>query len=132
MRAEDNFQITVFDYLKRNGIYAFHIKNQGKWSPAYGRKLRQMGRRKGMLDLQCITAISEKLPRGVFMIECKRPPQRLPSGKLSKAQPRLEPEQVEVIGELAALGIPTLIVRSLDELDVALLSLGVSVRARVL
>lgn len=132
MRGEDNFQVLVFDYLARNGVYAFHIKNQGKWSPAYGRKLRRMGRRKGMLDLECITEISAKLPRGIFMVEVKRPPQLLPSGKLSKAAPRLEPEQIEVIGELAALGIPTLIVRSIEELDVALRALGVPLKARAM
>lgn len=132
MRGEDDLQVLVFEHLKRNGIYAFHIKNQGKWSPSYGRKLRRMGRRKGMLDLQCITEISEKLPRGIFMVECKHPPKRLPSGKMSEAKPRVEPDQVVVIGELGERGIPTLIVQSVEALDVALKALGVPLRGRVM
>lgn len=132
MRREDNLQVSVFDWLTRHGLYAFHIKNQGKWSPAYGAKLKRMGRRKGMLDLQVITEVSAVLPRGIFMIECKPPPAVLPSGKLSKAKPAVSEDQDKVIAELAARGIPTLIIRGVDELERALKHMGVPFRGRLM
>lgn len=130
MRPEDALQISVVDYLTRNNLFAFHIKNQGKWSAGYGRKLKRMGRKAGMPDLQVVTAQSDKLPRGVFMIECKAPPKRLRSGRLSQALPRVDKEQDAMMARLAALGIPTLIIRSLDDLELALIGLGVAVKTR--
>lgn len=130
MRPEDALQVAVIDYLTRNGLFAFHIPNQGHWSAAYGLKLKRMGRRAGMPDLQVICQQSAPLPRGVFMVECKAPPKRLRSGKLSSAKPRLDREQHETISQLAALGVPTLIIRSVDELELALLGLGLRIKTK--
>lgn len=132
MRAEDGFQITMFDYLTRKGVLAFHIKNQGKWSVAYGAKLKRMGRRKGMADLGCITEITPHLPRGMFMLECKRPPEMLKSGKRSQAKPKLSSEQEEVAALFAARGIPTIVVNNLDEAIAEMRKLGVPLKGRTL
>lgn len=130
MRPEDALQVAVVDYLTRNGLFVFHIPNQGSWSAAYGLKLKRMGRRAGMPDLQMICQQSDPLPRGVLMIECKAPPKRLRSGKFSAAKPRVDREQHEAISQLAALGIPTLIIRSIDELELALLGLGLRIKTK--
>ena len=132
MRAEDNFQITVADELRRAGLLFLHVKNQGKWSPQYGKRLNRMGRRKGALDLEVFTPVSEKLPRGIVWIECKRPPALLSSGKISKAKPRIDEDQEAFIAEVTALGMPVLIVRTLDELYSGMAGLGVPLRGRVM
>lgn len=131
-RSEDNFQITVADELRRANLFFIHVKNQGKWSPQYGKRLNRMGRRKGALDLQVFAEISDKLPRGIVWIECKRPPQVLPSGKVSKAKPRVDEDQEAFIAECTSRGMPVLVVRSLDELFAGMAGLGVPLRARAL
>ncbi len=130
-RHEDNFQIQVVDFLTRNGIYARHIKNQGRWSVAYGAKLNRMGRRKGTADLECITQINEHLPRGIFMLECKHPPRMLPSGKRSRVIPRLDRDQQDVADTLAKLGIPTICVNTLEDAERLIRAFGVPLRGRV-
>lgn len=132
-RPEDAFQITVVDFLERNGLYVRHIKNQGKWSAHYGRQLNRMGRKKGAADLECFTEITPDLPRGIFMLDTKRPPKRLPSGKLSKAVPKLDPAQQEVADLLLErFGIPTICVNTLDGAIDALKAMGVPLKGRSL
>ena len=132
MRPEDALQISVVDYLTRNNLFAFHIKNQGKWSAAYGAKLKRMGRKAGMPDLQVIAPQSDKLPRGILWIECKRPPQILPSVKVSKAKPRVDEDQEAFIADCTSRGMPVLIVRTLDELRAGMKALGVPLRGRAM
>jgi hypothetical protein len=131
-RPEDSLQISAVQYLRMNGIFCAHVKNQGKWSPQYGAKLNRMGRVAGMPDLLCLTDQSEKLRRGVFMIEFKKPPHRLKSGALSKAKPRFEPDQTATIAELAGRDVPVLIIRDLAALETALRGLGIPLKGRSL
>lgn len=119
-RAEDSAQVSIVAFLRANGLFCFHIKNQGKWSPAYGARLNAMGRVKGMLDLEVITPITEALPRGVFMIEVKSE-----KGSLSK-------DQRAVAATLAELGIPTVEARSINDVERALRAFGVPLKGRAL
>ena len=127
-RAEDALQIACADYLRGLGLSFLHVKNQGRWSPQYGHQLNRMGRRKGALDLIVFDVPTAKLPRGVFWIECKRPVARLKNGRLSKAKATLSDEQKDFIAEMAAMGMPTLIVRSLEDLHTGMRGLGVASR----
>jgi len=131
-RQEDSLQITVADELRAAGLFFLHVKNQGKWSPQYGKRLNRMGRRKGALDLEVFAEISDKLPRGILWIECKRPPQILPSGKVSKAKPRVDEDQEAFIADCTSRGMPVLIVRTLDELRAGMKALGVPLRGRAM
>lgn len=132
-RPEDAFQIALVGFLERNGLYVRHIKNQGKWSARYGAQLNRMGRKKGAADLECFTIITPQLPRGIFMLDAKRPPQILKSGKTSRAKPKLDPDQQEVADLLLSrFGIPTICVNTLDDAVEALKALGVPLRGRAM
>lgn len=132
-RREDAFQIALVGILEWNGVYVRHVKNQGKWSPQYGAKLNRMGRKKGAADLECFTEITPQLSRGIFMIDAKRPPRVLKSGRLSTAKPKLDEDQQEVADLLMArFGIPTLCVNTLDEAIVQIKALGVPLNGRAM
>lgn len=64
-------------------------------------------------------------------IECKAPPAKLKRGGVSKAKPRLNDAQAEVLPQLAVLGVPTIIVRDVDDAIAALSTLGATFRGRV-
>lgn len=130
-RAEDSFQVACADFLRGAGVSFLHVKNQGRWSPQYGKVLNRMGRRAGALDLLVFTEQSAKLPRGIFWVECKRPRQVLRSGRVSRAKADVSEEQRQFIAEMCAMGMPCLIVRSLDELQAGMAGLGVPMRGRV-
>lgn len=65
-------------------------------------------------------------------IECKAPPRKLKSGAKSKEKPRLNDAQQVVIPQLAELGVPTIIVRDVDDAIAALSTLGAKFRGRCL
>lgn len=88
----------------------FHCPNGGGRSKAEAGILKALGVRAGMPDL-CLV--------GDGRMVCLEIKSR--SGRLSTAQR-------ETIGRLAEAGVPTLIVRSLDEAIEALRSLGVPLR----
>lgn len=129
-RPEDNAQIAIVDFLRRAGLFVAHVKNQGKWSAHYGAMLNRMGRKKGMADLLVLTPITQALPRGAVMIECKHPPARLKDGTLSKAKVTLSDDQKDVAAELAALGVPTILARSIDDVERALSNMGVPLKGK--
>jgi hypothetical protein len=64
-------------------------------------------------------------------IECKAPATKLKSGAKSKAKPRFTASQEEVLPQLAALGVPTIVARDIDDAIAALSSLGAKFRGRV-
>jgi hypothetical protein len=68
--------------------------------------------------------------RALVAMELKAPPKPLKSGQPSKAKPRLSPEQRDVIAALGECGVPTLVVRDLDEAVKALTALGVPLKGR--
>lgn len=68
----------------------------------------------------------------VIGMEIKAPPGTLKSGGKSQAKPKLSPAQIDTIGALGKAGIPTLVVRDLNEAIEALKALGVPVRGRAL
>ncbi len=64
----------------------------------------------------------------VIGIEIKAPVGTLKSGSKSRAKPNLSQAQKDTIGALAEAGIPTIVVRSLDEAVEALRALGVPMK----
>lgn len=68
----------------------------------------------------------------VIGMEIKAPVGTLKSGDKSKAKPKLSDAQISTIGELAEAGIPTVIVRSVDEAIEALKALGVPLNGRTM
>ena len=72
------------------------------------------------------------LRTAVIAIELKAPPKPTKSGKPSKAKANLSDAQRDVIGALGQCGIPTLIVRDLNEAIDALKALGVPLKGKAL
>ncbi len=121
-RAEDSLQIGIVQWLRLHGYFVTHVPNTARRSPREGARFKEMGMVAGYPDL----IVHGKGGR-TWLIEVKAPPQRLKSGKLSEAKPNLSPEQRAVISDLAALGIPVLVARSIE--DVAKALKGMEMRA---
>lgn len=64
--------------------------------------------------------------------ELKKPPEMLPSGKVSKAKPRLSDEQAKMHKRLIAAGAKTAVCQSIAEVESFLRQYGVPLRASVL
>lgn len=104
----------------------WHTPNQGERPTQRIHGLRKaMGVRAGIPDL---FIAGEGRMIGV---ELKAPPAQLKRGP-SKAKPRLSEAQADTIAALAEAGIPTLVVRSWEELETALKAMGVPVKGRSL
>jgi len=69
--------------------------------------------------------------RVLIGLECKAPAETLKSGEKSKAKPNISPAQQATIGALATCGVPTIIVRDVDDAVAALSTLGATFRGRV-
>lgn len=122
----------------------FHPANGGGRSKAEAGVLKALGVLAGMPDLLVIgpkqTGIAaDGMARNGFMvdarliaIEVKAPPRKLKSGATSKAKPAVSDAQRDVIEQLGACGVPTLIARDLDETMDALRRIGVPLKGRTL
>lgn len=90
--------------------------------------LKTLGVRAGIPDLFVLGPNSK-----LIGVECKAPPrQPKDRARISRAKPRLSEAQVDTIGALGALGVPTIIVRDVDEAIRALTALGAPFRGRVM
>lgn len=136
---EQDFQIVLVKLLlgdPKRGVpgllpadwVLFSTKNHGEQKSRRMHGIhRAMGQLKGMSDV----VIVGPGPM-VFVLELKRPPAVLPSGKLSKAKPRASDDQVAVLERLAACGCHTLVSNNLDEILGWLKSNGCPLRGRVM
>ncbi len=122
-RSEDALQKSLVAWLRFNGLFVTHVPNTARRSPREGKRYRDMGMVAGYPDL-----IVHGQGGRTVLIEVKAPPARLKSGALSKARPRLSDDQEAILPQLAALGIPVLVARSIDDVEAALRGLGVPLR----
>lgn len=141
-RDEEKLQRALVAYLRAalpRPWLVFHPANGGGRSKAEAGILKAMGVLAGMPDLLVVgprTAIPLDSPVGnatlprLIALELKAPPKPLKRGGVSKAKPNVSDAQRDVIASLAACGVPTLIVRDVDEALRALTQLGVPLKAR--
>jgi hypothetical protein len=136
-RPEEALHRSVVAYLRATlpePWLVVHVPNGGGRSKAEAGILKAMGVLAGMPDLLVIGPL-DRLGRisiwpTVIAIELKAPPKMLKTGKPSQAKPAVSDAQRDVIAALGACGIPTLIVRDLDEAIRALRELGVPLKGR--
>ena len=119
----------------------WHTPNGGARSKAEAGMLKATGVKAGIPDLFVCGPdhIREETRAGVegvrwtapklIALELKAPPKLGPRGA-SKAKPRVSPAQREVINALAQCGVPTLVVRDVDEVLRQLAQMGVPLRGR--
>ena len=89
--------------------------------------LKAMGVRAGIPDLFVLG------PGPTLVgLEIKAPSATLKSGEKSKAKPSISDAQKSTIGALCACGVPTIIVRDVDDAVAALSTLGAKFRGRVM
>lgn len=105
--------------LPRGWLF-WHTPNGGGRSAAEAGILKALGTRPGMPDLFILGPGSR-----LIAIEVKAPAHELKRGGVSQAKPRISEEQHRVIAQLAANGVPTLIARSIDDVESALRNMGV-------
>lgn len=98
----------------------WHTPNGGGRSAAEAGILKALGTRAGMPDLFVLGPGSK-----LVAIELKAPPVRLKGGGLSKARPSVSNAQAAILGDLARLGVPTIVARSIDEVERGLIGVGV-------
>lgn len=147
-RPEQALQIKLVSTLRQllpKPWLVVHVRNQGEQRSkrAHG-ILKAMGVVAGFPDLLVIgpkqTGIAaDGMARNGFMVdakvialELKAPPKMLKSGEPSKAKPAVSDAQRDVIEALRQCGIPTIIVRSMDEAIEALKAMGVPLKGRAL
>lgn len=109
----------------------FAVPNGGGRSKAEAGVLKACGVLAGVPDLFVVGPYTQTpgIPR-VIALELKAPPKPLKSGAVSQAKPNVSDAQRDVIAALGACGVPTLIVRDVDEALRALTQLGVPLRGR--
>lgn len=126
-RPEQALQIALVAHLRAalpRPWIVFHPRNQGERRSARTHGIfKAMGLLAGIPDLFIVGP-----ERALIAIELKAPPKPLKRGGASKAKPRTSPEQDAVIADLAACGIPTLVVNNQAEAIRALTQLGVPLR----
>lgn len=105
--------------LPRDWLF-WHTPNGGGRSAAEAGILKALGTRAGMPDLFILGPGCQ-----LIAIEVKAPAPTLKRGGVSQAKPRVSEEQHRVIAQLGALGVPTLIARSIDDVESALRNMGV-------
>lgn len=104
----------------------WHTPNGGARSKAEAGILKAFGTRPGIPDLFIAG------PARLIAMELKAPPRALPSGRISKAKPRTSEAQDDTIEALAACGIETVVVRTMEEAETQLRALGVPLKGRIL
>ena len=130
-RPEEIVQRTLCDHLRLRlmppWIFWATPNQRGTRKVYEAQILKALGVRAGIPDLFILGPGSK-----LIGIECKSPPRALKSrARKSTAKARLSEAQEHTIGELAGLGVPTLIARNVDETIAALAALGVPFRGRV-
>lgn len=129
-RPEEHLHRLIVQYLNLSLPHPwifFHVPNQRGTRKAWEVKLLNgLGVRAGVPDL--FLAGEGK----VIGLEIKAPAASLKNGDKSQAKPRLSDAQKDTIGALAEAGIPTIVVRSLDEATEALKAMGVPLTGRTL
>lgn len=103
----------------------WHTPNGGGRSKAEAGILKALGTRAGMPDLFVLGPNSR-----LIALEVKAPPRRLRDGTKSRTAPAVSDAQRDVIAALGEIGVPTIIVRDLDEAIAALLRMGVPLTGR--
>ena len=147
-RPEEQLHRSLVAYLRMalpKPWLVLHVPNGGGRSKAEAGILKAMGVLAGMPDLLVIgpqpfmrphwDAPIGEIPRGerfpqIIALELKAPPKPLKRGGVSQAKPRLSDAQRDVIAQLAACGIPTLVIDNMDEAIRALTQLGVPLKGR--
>lgn len=110
--VEDRLQKSIVDWLRLcvpNSV-VFAVPNEGKRSFAQQARHKALGMLRGVTDLVLVTN------RGVFFIEVKGP------------KGRVSPEQDDFMGWCRSLGHGAAVVRSLDDVRLALKAWGVQHR----
>lgn len=142
-RPEESLQRALVAHLRARlpaPWLVLHVPNGGGRSKAEAGILKAMGVLAGVPDLLVIgcgrtardrNGVQWPAPR-VIALELKAPPKMLKSGKPSQAKPAVSDAQRDVIAALGKCGIPTLIVRDLDEAIEALARLGVPLKGRAM
>lgn len=136
MRPEDKLHRAIVKALRSplTGLeppwMLWHTPNSGmrraQNPAAYGAYMQAMGLVSGIPDLFVLG------PGPVLIgLEVKAPPTTLKSGAKSKAKPNLSDAQKTTIGALCACGVPTIVVRDVDDAVAALSSLGAKFLGRV-
>ena len=114
---ESQLQIAVASYLDRAlmlGACWFHVPNEGKRSCVTGRNLKRQGLKKGVPD--CVIIYRGR----AYFIELKT------------AKGRLQPEQKDFADVLEMCGAGFKVCRSLNEVQEALYSWGIPLKARII
>lgn len=129
-RPEEALQRSLVQHLKLRleppWMFWANTNQRGTRKPWEQQILVSLGLKAGIPDLFVLGP-----DRLLIGLECKAPAATLKSGEKSKAKPRLNEAQQEVIPQLAGLGVPTIIVRDVDDAIAALSSLGAKFRGRV-
>lgn len=127
-RPEEALHRACVAYLRAalpNPWLVWHTPNGGGRSKAEAGIFKALGVLAGMPDLLVLGPNSQLLA-----IEFKAPPRRLPSGRLSKAKPVLNPAQRARQADLGACGVPYLVVDDMAAMIQALRALGVPLKRR--
>lgn len=68
---EDKFHIAVFNYIRMQfpKVLCVHVPNEGKRTPSQGKKLKDMGMKKGFPDL-AIFLQRERIINGKVVVSC--------------------------------------------------------------
>ena len=106
--------------LPKDWLFWATPNQRGTRSVAEAQILKSLGVRPGMPDLFILGPGCR-----LIAIEVKAPAPTLKRGGVSQAKPRVSEEQHRVIAQLGALGVPTLIARSIDDVESALRNMGV-------
>lgn len=107
-------------------LYWANTAQRGTRKPWEQAILAAMGQRAGLPDL-FVLGPGPKL----IGVEVKAPPELTKRGARSKAKPRLNEAQQALFPQLAALGVPVIVVRDVDDCIAALSTMGATFRGRV-
>lgn len=126
-RPEERLQRAIVSHLRlrlKPRWLFWHTPNGGGRSKAEAGVLKAMGTRPGIPDLFVLGP-----DRTLVALELKAPPKPTKRGALSKAKPALSLAQRDTIQALEACGVPTVVVRDLDDAIAVLSTLG-AIRGR--
>lgn len=130
-RPEEMLQRALVQHLRLRleppWIFWATANQKGTRKPWEQAILAAMGMRAGVPDIFVLGPGSR-----LIGLECKAPAAMLKNGKKSKAAPTLSDAQKATIGALATLGVPTIIVRDVDDAVAALSTLGAKFRGRAM
>lgn len=128
-RSEEQLQKSIVAQLRLRleppWLFWANTAQRGTRKPWEQAILASLGQRAGIPDLYVLGPGSR-----LIGIECKAPPEIGKRGAVSKAKPRLNEAQQELFPKLAALGVPVLVVRDVDDALAALSTLGATFRGR--